>query len=208
MGSRSVHLEIGGTRVSLNVGDCTYPPLEDSLLAIRLLETLKNENQSYNRVLDLCTGSGILGLAASILFEPRLLVATDISPYALSDSRSNLSRAALVVGCDCAGCLLGEWDLVIVNPPYLPEEEYYVKDGCGGYSEKSWSGGRRLLEKCCIESAGLGREIVFVYSSLSPFNIEECLRNRGFHIDRRLSEKFFMEEVIAVHAVRSSRGRP
>ncbi|MEB3844889.1 MAG: 50S ribosomal protein L11 methyltransferase [Desulfurococcales archaeon] len=203
MGSRSLQLEIGGIPVSLSVGDCTYPPLEDSLLAVRLLEKLKDENRTYDRVLDLCTGSGILGLAASILFGPKLLAATDVSPYALSDSRLNLPRTALVVGCDCADCLLGEWDLVVVNPPYLPEEEYMVRDGCGGYSERSWSGGRRLLEKCCVESTSLGREIVFVYSSLSPFNIEECLKNRGFRIDRRLSEKFFMEEVIAVHAVRS-----
>ncbi len=199
-----VSVRVGDAILAVDVSECTYPPLEDSLLAIRLLEGLRGR---YERVLDLCTGSGVLALAAHTLFKPSLLAATDISPYAVSDARRNLPSTAIVVRCDCAECLRRGriWDLVIANPPYLASAEYDVGDGCDWYSGASWSAGR-VLESACREAVSRGREVVLVYSSLSPFDVVSCLENSGFAITRVLEERFFMETIYAVHAVWSVDG--
>ena len=80
-------------------------------------------------VADLCTGSGCI--ACSIAFEhPKThVVATDLSPDAADLARENallldLSERIDVLECDLASgieeSLLGTFDLVVSNPPYVP----------------------------------------------------------------------------------------
>ena len=89
------------------------------------------EEPSPNRLLvaDICTGSGCI--ACSMAFEhPHVrVVATDISPAAVELARENATQLNLderidVVECDLGGgidpALLGSFDLVVSNPPYIP----------------------------------------------------------------------------------------
>ena len=80
-------------------------------------------------VADICTGTGCI--ACSIASEhPRThVVATDISPAAAALARENVSALGLdgrvdVVECDLgegiAPSLMGCFDLVVSNPPYVP----------------------------------------------------------------------------------------
>lgn len=80
-------------------------------------------------VADLCTGSGCI--ACSIAFEhPKThVMATDLSPEAVALARENaqllgLSERVDVLECDLAsgidGSLLGTFDLIVSNPPYVP----------------------------------------------------------------------------------------
>ena len=82
-------------------------------------------------VADICTGSGCI--ACSIASEhPRTrLISTDISPDAVALARENVERLGLdgrvdVIQCDLAegvdGALLGSFDLVVSNPPYVPTD--------------------------------------------------------------------------------------
>lgn len=82
-------------------------------------------------VADICTGSGCI--ACSIAFEhPRVhVVATDISPDAVALARENATELGLdervdVVECDLAEgvdpTLLGSFDLIVSNPPYIPTD--------------------------------------------------------------------------------------
>lgn len=81
------------------------------------------------RVVDLCTGSGCI--ACSLAYEhPQMqVIATDISPVAVSLAQENAARLGLngrvaVLCCDLADKipdrLMGTFDLVISNPPYIP----------------------------------------------------------------------------------------
>lgn len=95
------------------------------------------------RVLDVCTGSGCVAVA--LAHEARLrglsceVVATDISPVAVQTARANVAR--LVPGLveiyqtDLTAGLVGPWDLVVSNPPYLTTEETAQRLGLGQWKE-------------------------------------------------------------------------
>lgn len=80
-------------------------------------------------VADICTGSGCI--ACSIAYEHPLarVIATDIAPEAVALARENVSALGLtrrvrVLEGDLGACvpqeLMGTFDLVVSNPPYVP----------------------------------------------------------------------------------------
>ncbi|EQI08654.1 UNVERIFIED_ORG: protein-(glutamine-N5) methyltransferase, release factor-specific [Clostridioides difficile F501] len=80
-------------------------------------------------VADLCTGSGCI--ACSVAYEHPLarVVATDIVPEAVALARDNVAALELgdrveVLACDLGEgvdpALMGAFDLVVSNPPYVP----------------------------------------------------------------------------------------
>ncbi len=83
------------------------------------------------RILDLCTGSGCIGLAiASRTKEVRVTLA-DVSKEALSVAKSNIAPNRLVgrVACDRSDALgkpnpnIGKFDMIVSNPPYVTTQE-------------------------------------------------------------------------------------
>ena len=78
------------------------------------------------RVLDIGTGSGALAVTLALEAPRQLAVATDISPAALRVARENARRLGARVQFVCtdfdAG-LRGPFDLIVSNPPYIPEAE-------------------------------------------------------------------------------------
>jgi ribosomal protein L3 glutamine methyltransferase len=81
------------------------------------------------RILDLCTGSGCLAILAALAFPRARVDASDISPDALAVARRNvaayrLGRRVRVVRSDLfAGLRAARYDLILCNPPYVPEAE-------------------------------------------------------------------------------------
>ncbi|MEB3765004.1 MAG: class I SAM-dependent methyltransferase [Desulfurococcales archaeon] len=186
----------------IEYSDCTYPPSDDSLLGISLILELAKRQYKFSKVLDLCTGTGVLALAAHRLLDPDLLVAVDISPYAVEDAKRNLPGNVLVIRCNLAECTRGTWDLVIVNPPYLPFTDDV--DNCDGFLVNTWRD-TGVLRRACLQSANIADSVLFIYSSLSPLDVEECLSSRGFNIKLKLARGFFMEKIYAVYAERTFR---
>jgi len=78
------------------------------------------------RVLDIGTGSGALAVTLALESEREVVVATDISAGALRVARENARRHGArvhLVKTDLAAGLRGPFDLVVSNPPYIPEAE-------------------------------------------------------------------------------------
>ncbi len=79
------------------------------------------------RILDLCTGSGCLGIVAAYAFPGAHVTLGDLSRDALAVARENIARHSLVarvsaVETDLFGALGGErYDLILCNPPYVTE---------------------------------------------------------------------------------------
>ncbi|MEZ5557456.1 MAG: 50S ribosomal protein L3 N(5)-glutamine methyltransferase [Pseudomonadales bacterium] len=77
------------------------------------------------RILDLCCGSGCIGIAAALAFDDAQLTLVDIDPQALSLARRNLRLHGLegrgrVVRSDLfAGLGATTFDLIVCNPPYV-----------------------------------------------------------------------------------------
>lgn len=74
------------------------------------------------RILDICTGSGILAVTLALELQARVW-ATDISLEALRVARANaaaLGAEVRFVCCDLASALRASFDLIVSNPPYIP----------------------------------------------------------------------------------------
>lgn len=80
------------------------------------------------RILDLCTGSGCIGIAAAVAFPGARVELSDISPDALALAQLNIDRHQLqsrvtALQSDLFDQLRGPYDLIIANPPYVSAEE-------------------------------------------------------------------------------------
>lgn len=83
------------------------------------------------RILDLCTGSGCIGLAVASRVKDARVTLADISREALAVARKNILRNHLSgrVTCIQADALekpsafLGKFDMIVSNPPYITTAE-------------------------------------------------------------------------------------
>jgi HemK-related putative methylase len=107
--------DLGG--LGLPRGDMVYPPSSDSIMLAEAVAARDGE-----RVLDLCTGSGIQALA--VAGRAASVVAVDIGRRAAAMACANaaLNRLALEVReGDLYRPVRGErFDLIIANPPFVP----------------------------------------------------------------------------------------
>lgn len=97
-----------------------------------------------SRILDLCTGSGCIGIACAYAFPEAEITLSDVEESALEVARINVKEHALenranVVQSDLFNGLDGRlYDLIVCNPPYVPSETYsklpseYFKEPRGG----------------------------------------------------------------------------
>ncbi len=86
------------------------------------------------RILDLCTGSGCIGLAVASRVKDARVTLADISREALAVAKRNIVRHHLSARVSCvqadamgkAAPFLGKFDMIISNPPYITTEEMGV----------------------------------------------------------------------------------
>ena len=83
------------------------------------------------RVLDLCCGSGCIGLAIASRVKDARVTLADLSPEALTVAKRNMIQTKLSARVRCvqvnalepAPAFLGKFDLIVSNPPYITAEE-------------------------------------------------------------------------------------
>ena len=86
---------------------------------------------SAPRILDLCTGSGCIGLAIALRVKDARVTLADISKEAMAVAKKNITLQKLSgrVSCVSADALqepaafLGKFDMIVSNPPYITTEE-------------------------------------------------------------------------------------
>lgn len=105
--------------------DCLIPRPDTEILVERAINDLK----TGDRVADLCTGSGCIGLSL-LIHRKDIECATlmDISLPALKMAELNCNRhnlgerCSLVLG-DITEDFKGEYDMIVSNPPYIPTKD-------------------------------------------------------------------------------------
>lgn len=84
--------------------------------------------QSPKRILDLCTGSGCIGIACAMQFEQADVELLDISFDALAVAEENIQRLqvedrVIALQSDLFSAASGRYDLIVSNPPYVDADD-------------------------------------------------------------------------------------
>ena len=169
-----------------------YKPEEDSYLMCKIVEKYlsKSKNAKMN-ALDICTGSGIQSenmIKCGI--NKNNILAVDINPKALEQAsklgviskKSNLFEN-----------VKGKFDLIVFNPPYLPEDKYDdKKDTTGGKK-----GDEILVNFIKSLSNHLNKNgVCFVLtSSLTPNSWKKVAKNQNFKIRKNAEKNLFFERL-------------
>jgi release factor glutamine methyltransferase len=194
---------------SLDV-DGVYPPQLDSMLLIDTLE--RTELATGRRVLDLCTGSGVVAIAAAASGAASV-TAFDICPRAVRCSRANAVHAGVDVdvregswtgALDCA-----PFDVIVSNPPYVPTppggDEESIPRLVG--PARAWNAGvdgRLVLDPLCSSASDLladGGSILLVQSALA--GVEQSLnslRSTGLYAEVIASQRDYFGPVLSARA--------
>lgn len=190
----------------IETSTAVYEPAEDSTLAAGLVESyLGDVVYKGLKVLDLGTGTGILGLVAASNEKVREVTFADINKEAvqLAERNVNNNRNTVVARCSYAESnllshLQSQYDLIIFNPPYLRHrsDNETLKAAFDGGNE----GVEVSIEFLKQAAASLSQSgaIVLVHSSLSNTKkLEDEIRREGFRVLRSEKVHFFFEDIVA-----------
>lgn len=100
------------------------PRQDTEVLVEETIQILKNEMSDAD-VLDLCTGSGCIGISIQSFCPETKVTAADISEDALKVAKYNaLQNQVLVnfVHSNLFSEISGTFDLIVSNPPYIPSK--------------------------------------------------------------------------------------
>jgi ribosomal protein L3 glutamine methyltransferase len=86
------------------------------------------EPEQIKSILEVGTGSGCIAIACALEFPTAAVTASDISTDALDVARLNVDRYQLadrvqLVEADLLNGIEGSFDIIISNPPYVPDQE-------------------------------------------------------------------------------------
>lgn len=169
-----------------------YRPQEDSWLLCRAIEDA--DVVPGARVLDMCTGSGVIALHAARLGAERVH-AYDIAPAAVACARANARSAGLNIdvrsGSFDDARREGPFDVVLCNPPYVPSDG--VPQGLG--LVRAWDAGpvgRYVLDLLCAEASELlddNGTLLLVQSEFAdPAKTVKMLHSNGFGAEEVLEQ--------------------
>lgn len=121
--------------LELEVGPAVLIPRPDTETLVEQVLSIIRHVPGFEtpRVLDLCTGSGAIAIAVAYHAPASQIVATDISPEALSIANQNIHRHHLqdritLLQGDLMGALepyidKTPFDLIVSNPPYISTDK-------------------------------------------------------------------------------------
>jgi release factor glutamine methyltransferase len=166
-----------------------YEPAEDSYL----LESIIPKYAKNKSVLDVGTGFGILAIK-SLEFGAKSVTAIDINEEAIINLKKINGRIR-AIHSNLFEKVKGKFDIIICNPPYLPEDKLEDKE-----SQKITTGGRKgdeFILKFIKQSVGhLNHNgiILLLLSSLTPQNrILNLLKTLNLKYEIINTKKIFLK---------------
>ena len=122
--------------LNLTVNEHVLIPRDDTVAVAALAINRALFMGQNPRVLDLCTGSGCIGIALATRVKDARVTLADLSRDALAVARKNVISHKLSARVSCvqadalkpAQPILGKFDLIVSNPPYITGEEMKALD--------------------------------------------------------------------------------
>lgn len=122
--------------MTLTVTPDVLIPRDDTVVVTELAIKKAMYLEQNPRILDLCTGSGCIGLAIARRVKDARVTLGDVSAAALRVARRNVSQLKLTGRVNCvvmdalkpAQEFLGTYDLIVSNPPYVTTQEMETLD--------------------------------------------------------------------------------
>lgn len=117
--------------MTLTVNKSVLIPRDDTVAVTELAIKRALFLPQNPRVLDLCTGSGCIGIAIAKRVKDARVTLGDVSPNALKVAKKNVLDQQLTARVTClqidakkpAAPFLGKFDLLVANPPYVTTAE-------------------------------------------------------------------------------------
>ncbi|MBI2102549.1 methyltransferase [Candidatus Woesearchaeota archaeon] len=175
-----------------------YEPAEDSYLLQKVVR-----GSVFGRVLDIGTGSGIQAMTAVESSRVREVVAVDINPEAVERLQARKIRKLTVFQSDLFEHVEGQFNCIIFNPPYLPQDPG-VEDAALYGGKKGWEITERFFRDASRYLHADGK-IFFLFSTLTnKEKIEELLQHFLFSFEESAREKIAFEELFVYEIKKTS----
>ena len=108
--------------------DVLSPRMETEELVYKVIDYIRKNNLTNIKILDLCTGSGIIGITLKKELEEFgvEIIASDISSRALAVAKENASSLEAdisFVESDLFSNIQDKFDIIVSNPPYIAHDD-------------------------------------------------------------------------------------
>ena len=108
--------------------DVLSPRMETEELVYKVIDYIRKNNLTNIKILDLCTGSGIIGITLKKELEEFdvKILASDISSRALTVAKENansLEADISFVESDLFSNIQDKFDIIVSNPPYIANDD-------------------------------------------------------------------------------------
>lgn len=119
--------------------DVLSPRMETEELIYKVIEYVKTSNKNNLKILDLCTGSGIIAITLKKELDEILIdvVASDISEEAIEVAKENAQyhdTDVTFIQSDIFNNIDDKFDIIVSNPPYIDrKDEVTMKENVLNY---------------------------------------------------------------------------
>ncbi len=167
-------------------------PRPDTETLVEKAVEIINTDKSIKKVLDLCTGSGCIGISIKAAAPGISITCADISSGALEVCGKNTERLlkepVKLVQSDLFDNIRGTFDMIVTNPPYVRSSEVnIIKSENSREPSLALDGGedgldliRRIIDKA-PEYLSPGGIILLESAIDQTYIIEKMLKEKGFH---------------------------
>ncbi len=177
-------------QVHMNNCKSVYDPQEDSSMLEKWVR-----KYAYGNVLDIGTGSGIQAIAASQNQKVKSVLATDIQKGVIDYCKKNIQNHKIkFIQSDLFKKIRGKFDIIIFNPPYLPQE-LQLKDLTIESGKKGYEAIEEFLNNVnnFLKIDGI---ILMVFSSLTKKKkVEEFIKNNLLEFQELEKAHIFFEDI-------------
>jgi HemK-related putative methylase len=183
-----------------------YEPAEDSFLLQKYVQEL-----AIGRVLDMGTGSGVLAITALKSPNTRSVLAVDINKNALEKLQQKKEEEKFtklsIQESDLFSNVGGEFDTIIFNPPYLPQDIIAgepIKDDALYGGKQGWELLEKFIKNLGNHLAKNGIALVLFSSFTQKEKVDRILQQNLFDFLPLGEKKLEMFETLYVYKITPS----